>query len=383
MPGQIFNIQNDGTLVEMNEQSFANEDIFQDLLAKYPNLLAGDQVQVSSPRRWLLVKREMGVPGEQAGGKRWSLDHLFLDQDAIPTLVEVKRSTDTRLRREVVGQMLDYAANAVVYWPVEKVQNDFERTCAEDGVDSEKRLATFLGEDANPDEFWQKVKTNLQAGRIRMLFVADVIPSELRRIVEFLNEQMDPAEVLAIEIKHYVGQGLKTLVPRVIGLTAEAEQRKSVGTGQPRTWDWASFVEVVEQKWGKDLLDVAVKIMEWVRQNGFSVRYGRGKVYPSFFVTVRCGGKPYDCIAVFGGFICSFRLYMLQQCPAFADEQRFRELHDQIAGIAGVTFEEKDYPSVPLPVFQDKAALDQLFEILKWVRDCGHDAEDASVALKQ
>jgi hypothetical protein len=28
---------------------------------------------------------------ERAG--RWSLDHLFLDQDAIPTLVEVKRGT--------------------------------------------------------------------------------------------------------------------------------------------------------------------------------------------------------------------------------------------------------------------------------------------------
>jgi len=40
-----------------------------------------------------------------------------LDQDAIPTIVEVKRSTDTRIRREVVGQMLGYAANAVVYCP--------------------------------------------------------------------------------------------------------------------------------------------------------------------------------------------------------------------------------------------------------------------------
>jgi hypothetical protein len=37
----------------------------------------------------------------------------------VPTLVEVKRSDDTRIRREVVGQMLDYAANGVVYWPGE------------------------------------------------------------------------------------------------------------------------------------------------------------------------------------------------------------------------------------------------------------------------
>jgi hypothetical protein len=31
-----------------------------------------------------------------------------LDQDAVPTLVEVKRSSDTRIRREVMGQMSDY-----------------------------------------------------------------------------------------------------------------------------------------------------------------------------------------------------------------------------------------------------------------------------------
>ena len=114
MPGQVFNIHEDGTLVEMAEQQFANEDLFQELLARYPNLLAGDQIDSSSPRRWLLIQREIGIPSEEAGGERWSLDHLFLDQDAIPTLVEVKRGSDTRIRREVVGPMLDYAANAVV-----------------------------------------------------------------------------------------------------------------------------------------------------------------------------------------------------------------------------------------------------------------------------
>ena len=51
------------------------------------------------------------------------------------------------------------------------------------------------------ESFWTNVKTNLQAGRIRMLFVADEIPKDLKRIIEFMNEQMDPAEVLGIEVK--------------------------------------------------------------------------------------------------------------------------------------------------------------------------------------
>jgi hypothetical protein len=39
------------------------------------------------------------------------LDQLVVDQDGIPTSVEVGRHSDLRLRREV-GQVLKYAANA-------------------------------------------------------------------------------------------------------------------------------------------------------------------------------------------------------------------------------------------------------------------------------
>jgi hypothetical protein len=249
MADNIFLLKGEGELVQMESSPYNSEALLQTLLAKFPDLLGGGQIDTASPRRWLLIKREMGIPAEEDGGERWSVDHLFLDQDAVPTLIEVKRSSDTRIRREVVGQMLDYAANAVVYWPVETIQAEFAKTCQLEDVDPGDRLAEFLGDEADPQEFWQRVKTSLQAGKIRMLFVADVIPPELRRIVEFLNEQMDPAEVLAVEIKQYVGHGMKTLVPRVIGQTAEAEKKHrrpsswsgywfvNVGDGEHRNWD--------------------------------------------------------------------------------------------------------------------------------------------------
>jgi len=247
MTSGIFLIQDSGKLVRMDEAAYDSEDLLQALLEDYPDLLAGDQMESSDPRRWLLVRREMGVPGKQDGSDRWSVDHLFLDQDAIPTLVEVKRSSDTRIRREVVGQMLDYAANAVAYWPVEHLRLHFERQCESKQRDADQVLGEFLGEGADVEEFWQKAKTNLQAGKIRMVFVADVIPNELKRIVEFLNEQMDPAQVLAVEIKQYVGEGLQSLVPRVIGQTAEAEQKKSVRSRARNNWSEDQFFEEVEE----------------------------------------------------------------------------------------------------------------------------------------
>ncbi len=230
MTEHIFTIQPDKSLVEMHEERFTTEDEFQDLLGRYPSLLAGAQVNSERPRRWLLVKREMGIASEKDPTDRWSLDHLFLDQEAIPTLVEVKRSTDTRIRREVVGQVLDYAANAVVHWSIDQICDAYASTCIEDGVNPDDRLFEFLENESTIDDFWAKAKTNLQAGKIRMLFVADVIPKELRRIIEFLNEQMDPAEVLGIELRHFVGHDVKTLVPRVIGQTAAAELKKAAGS---------------------------------------------------------------------------------------------------------------------------------------------------------
>ncbi len=145
MSGGIFLLQGDESLIEMREQAYDSEAVLQRLLAQYPNLLAGDQINRAEPRRWLLVAREMGVPGEEVGGDRWSLDHLFLDQDGVPTLVEVKRSADTRIRREVVGQMLDYAANAVVYWPVERIRARFEAGQTTTGADPTLAINEFLG----------------------------------------------------------------------------------------------------------------------------------------------------------------------------------------------------------------------------------------------
>ena len=197
----VFVLTETSALVPMQVASFASEDDFQDLLARFPALLAGDQIDSANPRRFMLVDREQAIASEPGGSGRWSLDHLFLDQDGVPTLVEVKRGTDTRIRREVVGQMLDYAANAILHWPIEELRERFGARCDKAGANPVEALAECLGVDQDPDAFWAKVRANLLAGRIRMLFVADRIPPELRKVVEFLNLQMRPAEVLAVELR--------------------------------------------------------------------------------------------------------------------------------------------------------------------------------------
>lgn len=114
---QVYLVKKDGRSEPMERMRCKDEDReLQQLLAHNFDLLPGDQIESDDPRRWLLVKREMPVPDPSTGSDRWSIDFLFVDQDAMPTFVECKRCADTRARREVVGQMLEYAANGHHYW---------------------------------------------------------------------------------------------------------------------------------------------------------------------------------------------------------------------------------------------------------------------------
>lgn len=222
-----------GKLMPLEETGFVQESDLQELLADYPDLIPGDQINSDAPRRWLLVSREVGVPDENDGTDRWSLDHLFLDQDGIPTFVECKRSSDTRNRREVVAQMLDYVANGVEYWDVASLRQTAAEEATSRGKLLDQQILELLGENADSDsveEYWNIVEDNLKEHNVRLIFVADSIPKELRRLVEFLNEEMAKIEVLAVELKSYQGiNNEQALVPRVVGLTETIRAAKQKG----------------------------------------------------------------------------------------------------------------------------------------------------------
>lgn len=265
-------------LVEMVEEAYEAESVLQKLLADYPNLLAGDS-DSAARHRWLLVKRELGIASQQDGGGRWSIDHVFLDQDGVPTLVEVKRASDTRIRREVVGQLLDYAANASVFWGLAKIQAAYESRfdTPEDAV---AELESFLGGDVDPDRFWENVAVNLKARKLRLIFVADAIPTELKQIVEFLNEQMNPTEVLALEVRQYVEQGGSrvTLVPRILGETESA--RRGKGTSIPRekrNWGEADVLQAVRENFTPEVAERIVELYEFLRDAGARRSWGTGQ----------------------------------------------------------------------------------------------------------
>jgi hypothetical protein len=370
MNAGIFLVKGNDQLVRMEEQSYDSEDLLQELLAKYPNLLAGDQIDSARPRRWLLVKREAELASEEDGSNRWSVDHLFLDQDGIPTIVEVKRSTDTRIRREVVGQMLDYAANAVLYWPVEKIRSMFEAHCKMIGKNHEQELVAFLEGESDVENFWTRVKTNFQAGKIRLLFVADEIPNELRRIIEFLNQQMEFAEVLAVEIKQFAGQGMQTLVPRVIGQTAESERAKSSGGTRGDHWTEEKFFSELEKSSGAPAAQVAKKILDWSKLRFQEFYWGRGTQAGSFAPFYVRGNISFPTFAVWTYGSVEIYFQHLKNRPVFRAEDKRLELLHKLNSISDVSISENSLakrPNISLELLRDEKSLELFFAAFQWL----------------
>jgi hypothetical protein len=66
----IYQIDENGNLIGLQEQPYDSEARLQELLARYPDLLAGDQMQSGGLRRWILIGREMGLPSEEDGSDR-------------------------------------------------------------------------------------------------------------------------------------------------------------------------------------------------------------------------------------------------------------------------------------------------------------------------
>jgi hypothetical protein len=278
---KAYRIAADGTTTPMDRIHVRNEEQdLQLLLERNPELLCGEQIRPRDPCRWLLVDREIAVPDPESGADRWSLDLFFVDQHATPTLVECKRFVDTRSRREVVAQMLDYAANANEYWQKDDLRSAAEAMAEKYGSDLDSELARLGSEWIDgADAFFQRVEDNLREGQVRMVFFLEESPWQLRSIVDFLNRQMERSEMLLIEARHYQDGESCVVVPHLFGYTEEARRVKrtvTVNKSERQQWDREKFLNEMDDKFGADARVQYEHMVDELKALGAELHWGKG-----------------------------------------------------------------------------------------------------------
>jgi hypothetical protein len=163
------------------------------------------------------------------------------------------------------------------------------------------------------------------------------------------------------------------LVPRVIGQTAEAQQKKSSTTRERRRWDESSFFAELKARRGAEEAQMAREIYLWAKNQEpeVQINWGTGDIYGGFAVHLpQRGRKPYQLFTVdiAGKIEISAHNYGSQ--PPFSSEENWLELRNKLSSI-GLSLPtepgERRSPSLTLFTLQDESAMNQVMETFDWV----------------
>ena len=219
--GELIRIDCDGESTEVLErvplgagvgQGSVDEATLQKLLFDHPECLpiAAIDPSYGAP---VAVCRELSLP---AG----SIDALYVNALGRLTLCEFKLWRNPQARREVIGQILDYAA-ALASWSYEDLQRQVSLALGGEGSNFLYELVSRRHPDVVETEFVDNVTRHLRRGEFLLLIVGDGIRERAERIVDFVQRHSGLHFNLALVEAALYRDGVDRLIvqPRVLART--------------------------------------------------------------------------------------------------------------------------------------------------------------------
>ncbi|SDG35971.1 hypothetical protein SAMN05660324_2522 [Klenkia brasiliensis] len=235
---------------------YANEADMQAMLHVTPSLIDGvnpDAISVT----------EFGTVAGPA-------DLVIVDTTGGLTLVECKLVRNPQIRREIVGQVFDYAARLAETTPA-----SFAELWA--GRGGPPLDAFFEGRTEARERF----EADLAAGAFTLVLAVDRIHDDLRRIVRYLNEHTSAGvRLLAVELNKLTFGDTEVLVPTVYGRES-ADQKDARSSSSTRRWAYED-VDADLRSRDPQLADGLRAFEQEMAHAGFRVQGGGAGSVPSY-----------------------------------------------------------------------------------------------------
>jgi len=178
---------------------------------------------------------------------------------------------------------------------------------------------------------------------------------------------MKSAEALALELRHFAGEGLKTIVPMVYGLTERA-QTKVPGVPK-RQWDEESVLSDLKTRNGPQALAVATRIAQWMKDRADSVWFGSGGQDGSMGMTIVANGHNYYPLAIWSYGRVEIRFQYLLTGP-FESEEKRREFLERLNKVHRISLPTNSITgrlSIPILALLNETRLDQFLKVMDWL----------------
>ncbi len=148
------------------------------------------------------------------------IDNFMVTASGLPVLVECKLWRNPEGRREVVGQILDYAKE-LSRWSSSDLQREVSKNLKRPG-NALLELVREAGHDVDEIAFNDALTLNLRRGRFLLLIVGDGIREGVEAIAEYLQAHAGLHFTLGlVELPIYLApDGQRLIAPRVLARTA-------------------------------------------------------------------------------------------------------------------------------------------------------------------
>lgn len=344
-------------LVESN--AYAAEEELQALLAGSPEIISMEEIRPGSGPL-VAVVREFSLPVGR-------IDLLAFTARGDIAIIECKLEKNTQAKREVIGQILDYAAHL---WGM-----SYESLDQQIQSMTNRSLADLVREHAdNPEwdeeEFRAAIRSTLEQGNFILTIAVNEINEELHRIIRYVNSLGELSfSFAALEMKRFQKSKVEMLVPHIFGPVRTAPKSQSAAKNN---WNADMFFDELRTRHGEQDELAARKILAWAEHKVSRLYWGQGSrsgSYVPIYVTER---RKHQLFAVWTYGTVEIYFQHFQGKPPFNDEEKRVELLRRLNEIEGVHIPVEmitKRPSIELSVLTNEKSLEKFLSIYDWVLD--------------
>ena len=199
------------------------EEWLQRILEQTPSVLPTAEIApIFAPL--ICVAREVHVKTDDNNSGR--IDNLYISKDGYLVIVETKLWNNPESRREVVGQILDYAKE-VREWDWTTLDNIYRAYHKIKGSLFDAIVAAGYKTAGDQADFIDNVNNNIRTAQFLLMIVGDGIRSGVEKIAEYMNASSpDMMHRLALcELGVYdMGNGRRLVVPQLTTKTKIIER---------------------------------------------------------------------------------------------------------------------------------------------------------------
>jgi hypothetical protein len=268
---------------------FSNERDLQMMLYSSPQLIP----VLGELTKTRIFIDEGGLPGSGY------TDLIGVDNDGEIHLVECKLATNPEIRREVIGQILEYAS---FLW--EMSYEDFDGLFVSRKRKTLKELlAKSVAEGWEFEAFRKVVTENLKIGNFHLIIAVDKMNDQLGEIIAFLGKRGAGVRLQAIELQRYAENDTEILVPQLHGDFFGVPSEK----GKRVAWNFESFIAEAKQKLKEEQLTALSTLYDFSMHQANWLSWGKGATYGSFGVHVdRISKRALYTVTTNGYFVANF-----------------------------------------------------------------------------